>query len=121
MILPKDLCKNDTIGRVYGMAREFAKSFYNSKEWQATRELFIKSKDGLCEDCLAKGIYRPGKVVHHVIHLTPGNIENPEIALNPKNLKLVCQDCHAEEHATGPALRYSIDKDGNVIARGGHK
>ena len=25
------------------MAREFAKSFYNSKEWQATRELFIKS------------------------------------------------------------------------------
>ena len=99
------------------MARKFAKTFYNSKEWQSTRDLYIKSVGGLCEDCLAKGIYKPGKVVHHIVHLSEGNIDNPEIALNPKNLRLVCQDCHAEEHAAGPAQRYCFDADGNVMPR----
>lgn len=99
------------------MAREFAKSFYSSKEWQSTRDLYIKSVGGLCENCLAKGIYKPGKVVHHIVHLSAGNIDNPEITLNPKNLRLVCQDCHAEEHAEGPALRYCFDADGNVMPK----
>ena len=99
------------------MARDFAKAFYSSKEWLATRDLYIKSVDGLCENCLKKNIYRPGKIVHHIIHLTPANINNPDITLNPKNLKLVCQDCHAEEHATGPQLRYCFDDDGNVMTK----
>ena len=97
------------------MAREFAKAFYNSKEWQATRDLYIKSVDGLCENCLKKNIYRPGKVVHHIVHLSPANINNPDITLNPKNFMLVCQDCHAELHADGPELRYCFDEDGNVL------
>lgn len=53
---------------------------------------------GLCERCLAKGLYTPGKVVHHKIHLTPENISDPRVALGWENLQLLCQDCHAAVH-----------------------
>lgn len=97
------------------MAREFAEAFYKSKAWTTTRALYILQVGGLCEDCMAKGIYRPGKIVHHRKHLTPENINNPNIALGFDNLKLVCQDCHAAEHAKDKGLRYSFDADGNLI------
>lgn len=99
------------------MAREFAKKFYSSPEWEATRLAYIKSVDGLCEDCLAKGIYKPGKVVHHMIHLTPGNIVNPEVALNFKNLRYLCQDCHAAQHAKEVERNYFFDEDGKIFFR----
>jgi len=99
------------------MAKEFAKPFYNSDQWQSTRELYMKSVDGLCENCLAKGIYRPGKIVHHIVHLTEDNVENPMVSLNPANLRCLCQDCHAEEHASGPKLRYIVDAEGNIIPK----
>lgn len=100
------------------MAKEYAKAFYHSEQWQRCRALYIKSVDGLCEDCLSKGIYKPGKVVHHIIHITPQNIDNPAITLNPANLRLVCQDCHADEHAKrGSDLRYRFDANGNLITK----
>lgn len=97
------------------MAKDYAKAFYNGEEWQRTRELCMKSKDGLCENCLARGIYRPAKVVHHIVHLNPENIGNAEIALNPMKLKCLCQDCHAAEHAKQPKRRYGVDDNGNII------
>lgn len=100
------------------MAKEYAKAFYNSKQWEQCRALYIKSVDGLCEDCLAKGILKPGKVVHHIIHITPKNIDNPAITLSFDNLRLVCQDCHAEEHAKrGERMRYKFDDQGNLIIK----
>lgn len=96
------------------MARDFAKTFYQSDAWKKTRVAFAISKGWLCEDCLAAGIYTPGKVVHHIIKLTPQNIHNPEISLGWKNLRLVCQDCHAKEHKSVSTERYFFDKDGNV-------
>lgn len=98
------------------MARDFAKAFYNSRAWQVCRKGYVKSKVGLCEDCLKRGIYTPGKVVHHVVHLTPANINDPSITLNWDNLRLVCQDCHAAEHAE--EQRYRFDEQGNVISCG---
>lgn len=98
------------------MAKDYAKAFYQSREWEVCRDRYIKSVDGLCEDCLAKGIYRPGKVVHHKEHITPKNITNPEITLSFSNLKLVCQDCHAMEHKK--EKRYYFDKNGNCIPTG---
>lgn len=99
------------------MARDFARTFYRSPAWQKCRDGYFKKAGGLCERCLTKGIVRPGEIVHHKIHLTPQNIDNPDITLNWDNLELVCRDCHAEEH---PEIygkehdRYAVDDDGNV-------
>ena len=99
------------------MAREFAKSFYKSKAWENCRAAYIKSVGGLCEDCLSKGIYTPAKVVHHIEHITPENINNPRITLDFSNLKAVCQDCHALEHKQKTQNRYIIDEFGNVFTK----
>lgn len=99
------------------MAREFAKAFYKSKAWQNCRSAYIKSVGGLCEDCLACGIYTPAKVVHHIECITPENINNPRITLDFNNLKAVCQDCHALEHKRKTQNRYIIDENGNIFQR----
>ena len=96
------------------MARDFAKDFYRSSAWKACRLAFAKSKADLCEDCLAKGLYVPGRIVHHKTHLTPQNINDPSITLSWDNLKLVCMDCHAAEHSNGER-RYTFDELGNVV------
>ena len=95
------------------MAREFAKAFYKSRAWRDCRDAYAASKAFLCEECLKKGMYVPGKIVHHRVHLSPENISDPNVTLNWKNLKLVCQDCHAREHVT--LKRYAWDSDGNLV------
>ena len=97
------------------MAKEFAKQFYKSQAWQDCRIAYSKSVGGLCEDCIEKGIYTPGKVVHHKTSLTPENILNPDISLGWNNLRLVCQDCHAKEHKKKAERRYFIDEAGNIL------
>lgn len=76
------------------MAREYAKSFYKSPQWQRCRNSYIKTRmaidGGLCEECGTK----LGYIVHHKQMLTPENITDPEISLNFKNLEYVCKDCH---------------------------
>ena len=102
------------------MARDFAKAFYKSTAWKDCRASYIKSVGGLCEDCLAKGIYTPAKVVHHIVNISPGNINDPSITLSWMNLKAVCQDCHAREHSDVDSKyggRYTFDENGNVVAK----
>lgn len=96
------------------MAREFAAAFYKTKAWHDCRAAYISKVGGLCEDCLAKGLYTPGKVVHHIKPLTPSNINDPAITTGFDNLRLVCQDCHAKEHSTVPTDRYRVDEYGNI-------
>lgn len=95
------------------MAQEYAKAFYRSQEWLRARKAYIKSVGGLCEDCLAKGLYVPGKVVHHRTHLSPDNINDEAIRTGFDNLKLVCQDCHAKEHHPD-CKRYRVSADGSI-------
>lgn len=90
------------------MAREFAKKFYNSKEWKKCRELYKQSVNGLCERCLKKGKYVLGDEVHHKIHLSPNNINNPDITLSFDNLELLCSSCHSKEHMS----KYSPVREG---------
>lgn len=75
------------------MARDFSRSFYRSSEWKNMRSYICKRDKYLCVKC---GM--PGEEVHHIIHLSPKNIENPEITLNEKNLILLCKNCHFNEH-----------------------
>jgi len=89
------------------------KQFYSSKTWQDCRNAYYKSKGGLCELCLAKGLYNPGVIVHHKTHLTPQNYNDPSIALDFNNLQLLCRDCHARQHKA--EKRYKVDELGRVI------
>lgn len=75
------------------MARDFAKAFYKSEEWQNVREGALMRDKYLCQECGA-----PAEEVHHIIHLTPQNINNPEITLKLSNLKCLCKECHFKIH-----------------------
>lgn len=97
------------------MAREFAREFYSSEAWNKCREGYRKSVGGLCERCLAKGLYVPGEIVHHKIHLTPQNVKQPDVSMNWSNLELLCRDCHAAEHKK-QTKRFVIDGFGRVTA-----
>lgn len=100
------------------MAREFAKAFYNSKQWRRCRTAYIAHRraidGGLCESCHEA----PGYIVHHKIELTPENINDPDIALGFNNLKYDCHVCHQKENSKdGPAeglVRYEFDSDGEL-------
>lgn len=59
---------------------------------------------------------RPAKEVHHKIHLTPENINDPKIALNPDNLESLCRDCHFEEHRNDQTRGRT--KDGQLKFKG---
>lgn len=93
----------------------YAERFYKSRTWQDTREAYSKSKGHLCEDCLLKGRYTPGVIVHHIVEITPENISDPRVTLNWDNLRLVCRKCHGEEHAH--KRRYLIGDNGEIIIR----
>lgn len=80
------------------MAKEFAKSFYNSAEWKKCRRSYIAYRrgvdGGMCESCHEK----PGYIVHHKEELQPWNINDPDITLGFDNLKYDCHICHNKEN-----------------------
>ncbi len=93
--------------------KDYAKTFYKSKTWQACRAAYIKKVGGLCERCLAKGMIVPAVIVHHKIYIGPENINDPTVTLNWDNLEALCRDCHADEHA-GRERRFTVDELGRV-------
>ena len=112
------------------MAKPWAVAFYHSPGWKKCREAYANKVHHLCERCLAKGILKPGEIVHHKIELTPENINDPNVSLSFSNLMMVCRECHAEIHETGWAQanakkreacrsseRYIIEKDGKVTSK----
>ena len=103
---------------VKDMAREFARQFYSSAAWQDCRNEYMKCAHYLCEDCMARGIYKPAKEVHHIEELTPMNIHRPEIALNFANLVALCKECHKARHNKQcEARRYAFGDDGEIILK----
>lgn len=103
----------------------FAHKFYHSRAWQDVRGFVWDRAHGLCERCLEKGEYKPADVVHHKIPLSPMNMGDPDISLNPERLVALCHDCHSEAHkelgvgmlgsARPTARRVGFDKFGNVV------
>lgn len=96
--------------------QEFARKFYLSKAWRNTRDYIYKRDMGLCVRC-----GRPGKIVHHKIHLTPQNINDLAITLSEDNLELLCRECHAIEHEgqLPTAAGLMFDSEGNLVEREG--
>ena len=48
------------------------RKFYKSDNWKIARAMKIASAGGRCEKC-----GDVGTEVHHIIHLTPENVNNP--------------------------------------------
>lgn len=64
---------------------------------------------------MALGLYVPGEIVHHKTPLTPENIHDERITLNPDNLELLCRECHEKAHGAKD-FRYSVNADGSITA-----
>lgn len=99
------------------MAKDFSKSFYKSRAWQACRDSYIRERmmidGGLCEIC-GQNL---GVIVHHRVLLTPENINDPDVLLAKDKLCFVCRECHNDIHSTemhgaGHVLRCTFDADG---------
>ena len=96
--------------------KPYAERFYKSQEWQRCREYVWQRDRGLCVDCLKRGRVTPAEEVHHVIEITPENITDPAITLNPENLVSLCRECHRRRHGTEPEpKRYTVDELGRVV------
>ena len=95
--------------------KDWARFFYNSQQWHNMRAYIIKRDQGLCQDCLAKGLIVPAEEVHHIIPIQPENITDPSITLNEENLISLCRECHRARH--GKEKRYQVDEIGRVTIR----
>lgn len=104
------------------MAREFAKAFYRSAEWRRVREYVLTRDRRLCRIC-----GKPAEEVHHVQHLTPKNVWDVRVTLDPDNLVSLCRDCHFAQHREervagrmreNPLPDVTFDDAGNPIVRG---
>lgn len=96
------------------MAKPFAKSFYTSSAWRHTRRLVLHRDHYTCADCDGRA-----NEVHHIIELTPDNIHDPKIALNPDNLISLCSACHKRRTLNRDDLPegYIFDEHGQVVRR----
>lgn len=100
------------------MAQEFSKKFYKSIKWKKCRDSYIAKRNmidgGLCEECKEE----PGEELHHQIHLTPGNINNPDITLAHENLKWLCRNCHFIEHRKEIMKGFEKEKKESLLHNG---
>ena len=77
---------------------------YISGEFKALRRGLMHDRvDAMgilrCEHCGKPILQSYDCIAHHVTEVTTANLNNPEITLNPENIKLVHHKCHNEIHA----------------------
>lgn len=74
------------------------KSFYASEKWQRFRMVIISERGLRCEYC-GEIVTRPRELtLHHKIELTPENVNDYNISLNPDNIQVVHHKCHNKIH-----------------------
>ncbi len=102
------------------MAKGFSYRFYHSTAWEQAREQALQRDSYLCQHCLARGVETPAVMVHHIVELTPTNINDSDISTNLANLVSLCDLCHKKTHgwvrqgSTRQGLTF--DEDGNLIS-----
>ena len=71
-------------------------AFYHSKAWRDLSYL-LRLKSGKCQRC---GRIADMKQLHahHKVLLTPSNVNDVSISLNPDYIEILCNSCHDEEH-----------------------
>lgn len=80
------------------MADDWAKAFYASARWKKFRLALIRERGMRCEKCGRTFLLESDIEAHHVEELTPANVTDPFVTLNPDNILLLCKDCHNAQH-----------------------
>ena len=97
------------------MAKTFSDKFYHSKKWKNIRAFVFQRDFYMCQICKMPN----SSTVHHIKELTPTNIDNASISINPDNLITLCNRCHNLVHDkykyNEDRKRYTFDAEGNVI------
>jgi 5-methylcytosine-specific restriction endonuclease McrA len=89
------------------MAKAWAKAFYHSQAWQAKRAMALRRDGFTCRDCGSRATE-----VHHIIELTPNNINDVRVSLCEKNLVSLCHECHTRITDTVGTEAYAALPDG---------
>lgn len=74
------------------------------------RRIVLHRDHYTCADCGGRA-----NEVHHKVELTPDNITDDRIALNPDNLMSLCGDCHKRR-----TLKHGDVDDGMMFDADGH-
>ena len=86
------------------------KAFLSSDPWINFRLMLIAERGNKCQRC-GKIIPRSIDIIgHHKIELTPENVHDYNISLNPENVDLVCFGCHNAIHK-----RFGQQKKGRTV------
>ncbi len=93
--------------------QSWAEGFYKSQSWKSIRDTAMKRDAHLCVDCAKHGRVTPAEEVHHIIPLTPDNINDTNITLSLDNLVSLCRECHKARHGARQH-RYKVDELGRV-------
>lgn len=75
--------------------------FYTLKPWRDLSYTIKIDRGFKCEQCGWVAVTNEDRkklIAHHRDELTDDNINNPQIALNPANIEILCLDCHNKEH-----------------------
>lgn len=88
-------------------------NFYQSDEWRRLREIVINERtkpDGFVYDeVTGQPILKPYDIIlHHKVYLTPDNVNDASIALNPDNLQIVSHKTHNKIHEKFGYVRREI-------------
>ena len=72
--------------------------FYTSKAWRELSYNLKIARGGKCNRCGETLLDFSKLIGHHKKELTEDNVDNPEIALNPELIEIICHLCHNKEH-----------------------
>lgn len=75
---------------------ELRKTYFTAA-WAKTRRAVIARDNGLCRQCLARGITKAGTDVDHITKA----VDRPDLFHSLDNLQLLCHECHSEKTAIG--------------------
>lgn len=73
-------------------------NFYGSQTWQTFRMLIINERGLRCEYCKQRVLKSSELTLHHDKELTPENVHDANISLNPTNIMVVHHECHNKIH-----------------------
>ncbi|MBE1446808.1 HNH endonuclease [Paenibacillus sp. OAS669] len=85
-------------------------TFYASTKWRNFRLGLINERGNRCQRCSRIILKTIDIIGHHKTELTPENVHDYNISLNPEMVELVCSDCHNEEHG-----RFGFQKTKSVF------
>lgn len=88
-------------------------NFYTSKPWiRLTQQIRLERVNAegelICEHCGRPITQKFDAICHHKIHLTPANVTDASVALNPDNIEVVHHACHNRIHDKLGSVRREV-------------